>query len=99
MFVLVVRARAVKGKETELEQLFLKASMNVHREEKDTLVYNLHRKIGNPSELLMYERYRNREAWEVTHRSKPYIKELLANLPKYMEGNLEVEQYELVEMD
>jgi len=47
----------------------------------------------------MYERYRNREAWEVTHRSKPYIKELLANLPKYMEGNLEVEQYELVEMD
>jgi len=99
MFVLVVKVKAAEGKEKELEQLFLQAVKNVRREEKDVPIYNCHRKIGNPSEILMYEVYRDKKAWEVTHAGKSYIKELGANLPKYTAGDIEVEEYELVEPD
>jgi len=99
MFVLIVRFRAAKGKEKELELMFRNASVNVHKNERDTLTYHLHRKIGDSAEMLLYERYTDREAWEVTHKSKPYIKELLAKLPKYIEGNVKREEYELVELD
>lgn len=34
MFVLVVRFRAAKGKEKRVEELFNKARVNVHKEEK-----------------------------------------------------------------
>ena len=98
MFVLIVRFRAAKGKEKELEQLFKKARENVHKEEKDLLIYDMHHKIGDSAEILLYERYRDRNDWEVTHMSKPYIKEFLAELPKYIEGDVIREEYELVEV-
>ncbi|UCC90754.1 MAG: antibiotic biosynthesis monooxygenase [Dehalococcoidia bacterium] len=99
MFVLVVRFRVTKGKERELEELFKKARVNAHKEEKNLLIYDLHHKIDDSAEILLYERYRDRKDWEVTHRSKPYIKELLAELPKYIEGDVILEEYELVEFD
>ncbi|MFC2024396.1 putative quinol monooxygenase [Chloroflexota bacterium] len=56
----------------------------------------MHRKIDDPTELLMYERYTNREAWDVTHNSKPYIKELVPKLPDYLASDLEIVEYELI---
>ena len=99
MFVLTVKFRVLKGKDKELEQLFRKASDHVREEEKELLIYDMHRKIGDPSEILLYERYRDRKDWEITHRSKPYIKELLGELPKYIEGDILRDEYELVEFD
>ena len=97
MFVLTVKFRGVKGKDKELEQLFRKARDHVRKEEKELLIYDMHRKIGDPTEILLYERYRDKQDWEVTHRAKPYIKELLAELPKYIEGDILRDEYELVE--
>jgi len=99
MFVLAVKFRVAKGKGKELEQLFGKAREQVREEEKDLLIYDMHRKIGDSSEILLYERYKDRKDWEITHRSKPYIKELLAELPKYIEGDIVLDEYELVEFD
>jgi len=99
MFVLTVKFRVVKGKDKELEQLFGKAREHVREDEKDLLIYDMHRKIGDSAEILIYERYRDRKDWEITHRSKPYIKELLAELPKYIEGDVVRDEYELVEFD
>jgi quinol monooxygenase YgiN len=99
MFVLAVKFRVVEGKEKELEKLFRKARERVREEEKNLLIYDMHHKIGDAAEILLYERYRNREDWEITHRSKPYIKELLAELPKYIEGDIVRDEYELVEFD
>jgi len=65
MFVLIVRFRAAKGKEKELEQLFKKARENVHKEEKDLLIYDMHHKIGDSAEILLYERYIIREEYEL----------------------------------
>ena len=96
MFVLVVKFRAIKGKEEELIELLEKARQKVHEEEENTLIYDLHRKIGDSAEILLYERYQEKKDWELTHMSKPYIKELLAELPNYIEGNETFEEYELV---
>ena len=99
MFVLTVKFRVAKGKGKELEQLFRKAREHVREEEEDLLIYDMHHKIGDSAEILLYERYKDRKDWEITHRSKPYIKELLAELPKYIEGDVVLDEYELVEFD
>ena len=96
MFTLIVRLKAIKGKEKDIERLMREATEKVRQNEKDTIMYEMHRKIGDPTEILLYERYKDRSAWEAVHAAKPYIKELLKELPKYIEGNLEVEEYKLV---
>ena len=97
MFVLVVRLKLKKGKEKAFEAAFKKARENVRKEEKNLLIYDIHRKIGDPSEIAIYERYKDKKDWEVTHRAKPYIKELLAEFPNYIEGEVKREEYELIE--
>ena len=98
MFVLAVKCRAAKGKEEELVQLLRKVVAKVRQNEQDTLMFDLHRKIDDPAEVFLYERYKDRQALEVTHLSAPYIKELLAALPDYLEGDAEITEYETVEV-
>lgn len=96
MFSLVVRFKAIKGKEKDVEHMMRKVTERVRQNEKGTLMYDMHRKIGDSTEILLYERYTDRNAWEVTHMSKPYIKELLDELAKYIEEKPEVTEYEVV---
>ena len=96
MFALAVRLRAIKGKERDVERVMRGVTEKVRQNEKDTLMYDMHRKIGDSTEIFLYERYTDRHAWEVTHMSKPYIKELLDELAKYIEGKPEVTEYEVV---
>ena len=98
MFVLAVKFKSVKGKEEEAIQLLREAIVKVRQNEKDTLMYDLHRKIGDPTELFLYERYPDKQAWEVAHWTAPYIKELLATLPNYLEGDAEITEYETIEL-
>ena len=98
MFALVARFKARQGKEKELEQMIREMTEKVRQNEKDTLVYDLHRKIGDATDLLLYERYTDRKAWEVTHCSTPYFKALLDVLSQYIEGEPEVMEYEVVEV-
>ena len=97
MFVLVVSFRAKKGKEKEIEHLFHEMTRKVCLNEKETLNYDLHRKVGDAAEFLLYERYTNRKALEVIHCSKPYFKELLEAMPNYVEGEIVKTEYELIE--
>ena len=97
MFALIVRFKAKKGKEREMEHILRKVIDKVRQNEKDTLFYDMHRKIGDPTEIVFYERYTNRDAWEVTHCSKPYIKGLLNELVDHMECEIQITEYELVE--
>jgi quinol monooxygenase YgiN len=97
MFVLVVRLKLKKGQEKAFEAAFKKAHENVRKEEKNLLIYDIHRKVGEPSEIVIYERYKDKKDWEVTHRSKAYVKELLAQFPAFIEGEVKREEYELIE--
>ena len=98
MFVLAVKFKAAEGKEKELVQLFSRVQAQVRQNEPDTLMYDLHHKIDDPSEVFLYERYKDRQACEVTHNSALYIKELRAELTNYLGGATEVTQYETIEL-
>lgn len=99
MFVLTVKLRAAEGKEKELEQLLRKVIKEVRQNEKDTLMYDFHRRIDDPREVFFYEKYKDRKAWAVTHMEMLYIKELASKLSDYIEGDLEFIEYELVQTD
>ena len=99
MFVLTARFRAAKGKEEELERLLRKVIAEVRQNEKDTLMYDFHRKIDDPCEIFFYERYTDRNAWAVTHQEMPHIKELVSKISNYIEGDLELTEYEFVQVD
>ena len=99
MFVLAVRFRADKGKEKELDQLLRSATRAVRQNEKDTIMYDFHRRIDDPREIFFYEKYKDRNAWAVTHMEMPHIKELASKISDYIEGDLELTEYELVEFD
>ena len=97
MFVLTVKFKAANGKEKELVQLLREVVAEVRHNEQDTFMYDLHRKVGDPTEVFLYERYKDRKTWEI-HMSLPYIKELIAKLPNYREGDAEVTEYETIEV-
>jgi quinol monooxygenase YgiN len=97
MFALIVRFKAIKGKEKDMEHILRKVIEKVRQNEKDTLFYDMHRKIDDPTEIVFYERYTNRDAWEVTHCSQPYIKGLLGELADHMECEIQITEYELIE--
>jgi len=98
MFALVVRLKARKGKEKELEQMLWEMTEKVRKNEKDTLMYDLHRKIGDSTDILLYERYTDKNAWEVTHCSTPYFKALIDAFPQYIEGEPEITECEVIEI-
>lgn len=98
MFALVVRLKARKGKEKELEQMLREMTEKVRKNEKDTLMYDLHRKIGDSTDILLYERYTDKNAWEVTHCSTPYFKALIDAFPQYIEGEPEITECEVIEI-
>ncbi|MFO8143492.1 MAG: antibiotic biosynthesis monooxygenase [Dehalococcoidales bacterium] len=97
MFALVVRLKAIKGEEEAIRSLMRETAEKVRRNEKETLIYDMHYKVGDSTEIVLYERYRDKNAWEAIHMSQPYIKELLAELPKHIEGQPQIEEYEVVE--
>jgi len=98
MFVLAVKLKLAKGKEKEAVQLLRKVIAKVRQNEKDTLMYDLHCKVSDPTELFLYERYPNKQAWENAHWLMPYIEELRSELPHYLEGAPEVTEYETIEL-
>ncbi len=97
MFVHTVKFKAANGKDKEFIEFLRAVVVKVRHNEPDTLMYELHVKVGDPTEIFLYERYKDRETWE-THMSLPYIKEVIAKLPNYREGDAEVTQYETVEV-
>jgi len=97
MFAILVRFKAIKGKEKAMEDVFRQVIDKVRHNEKDTLLYDMHRRLDDPTEILFYERYTDRNAWEATHCSQPYIKQLLKDLEPYLECEFEVTEYELIE--
>ena len=97
MFALVVRMKALKGEENAIWSLIRETAKKVRLNEKETLIYDMHYKAGDSTEIMLYERYRDRNAWEAIHMSQPYIRELLAELPRHIEGQRQVEEYEVVE--
>ena len=97
MFVIAVKLKAIQGKEEQLIEALSKAIAKVRQNEPDTIMYDMHRGIDNPTEIFFYERYKDKQAWEVTHMSAPYIKGLQDEMADLLDDELEIIQYELIE--
>ncbi len=97
MFVLTAKMKLAKGEEKELDQLLLKVTKAVKQNEKGTLMYYWHRKIGDPTELFFYGHYVDKPYWTDVHCNQPYVKELVAKLKDYTGGDLGLAEYEMVE--
>ncbi len=98
MFVIAVKFKAAEGKEKELLKLLRKTLADVRKYEPNTTMYDLHLKIDDPTVIFLYERYKDKQDWETTHKSAPYIKELMNAFPDYLEGKPEGTLYDVVEV-
>ena len=98
MYVLTVKFKAVKGKEVEVVSLLRKTLAKIRANEKNTLMYDVHQKIGDPTEILLYERYPNKKAWETEHWNQPYIGEMRPAMGKLLVSPPEMTEWEAVEV-
>lgn len=83
-FTLVLRVQVKQGSGKQFEAAFAKA-LSATRKEKGNLAYDLNRDTRNPSNYLIYERWKDLAALEA-HLKAPYLKALLAELPKVTDG-------------
>lgn len=83
-FTLVLRVQVKEGTGKQFEEAFAKAIVAT-RKEKGNLAYDLNRDTRNSSSYLIYERWKNLAALEA-HLNAPYLKVLLSELPKLLDG-------------
>jgi len=98
MYVLGVKFKLAEGKEEEAVKLLRDAIGKVRQNEKDTLMYDLHRKIGDKTELFLYERYPDKKAWEEGHWTQPYVGEMRDSLGACLAAPPEMTEYETLEI-
>jgi quinol monooxygenase YgiN len=80
--------RAKKGAEKELGNRLL-ALVGPSRAEPGCINYHAHRDEQNPGEWVMYENWKDRSDLE-HHFTMPYHKAFIADLPKFVEGEIEM---------
>ena len=98
MIALIVRMKAAKGKEGEVEERLRKAAAWTQENEKGTtLQFNVHRKADDPSEFFIYEQYKDRDAWLVIHRSSEHYKKSRETSASLYAAPPEIVEYEVLE--
>ncbi len=83
-FTLLVGIQTKEGAGNRFEAAFAKAARETHKE-KGNLAYELNRDAKDPSQYVVYERWKSLADLE-THLQTPYIKALLAELPEVTTG-------------
>lgn len=61
----------------------------IHADESDTLLYIPHRDIHDNNRIILYELYRDQNAFEY-HENQPYIKKFLTERQQHLQHNPEV---------
>lgn len=92
--VVVVGLKVKSGKEKEFEDAMREMITKVGSEE-GTLAYVFHRSQHNPGEFLMYEKYKDKAAFD-HHSATPYFKELFGKIGPLLAGEPNMEMYEEV---
>ncbi len=94
MITVVATIKAQPGKEKEIEKALAAMIPQVESEE-GTLEYVLHRAQNDPLKFLVYEKYRDQEAFSF-HSSTPAIKELFKTVGPLIDGSPSIEMYEII---
>jgi len=81
-----------EGKEKEFEEALRIMVRNVNQEE-GTLAYILHRAKDNPAKFMVYEKYKDEEAFAY-HGTTPHMAELFEKIGPLMAGEPSIAMYE-----
>lgn len=92
MVTVVAKIKAKSGEEAKLEGALRNVLPKV-REEEGTLVYTLNRSQDDPSTLMVFEKYRDMDAF-IYHSSTPYLKELFNIIMPLIDGTPSVELFD-----
>lgn len=96
MITIVARIKVKGGKEGEAEAALLDMVEYVRANEPGTTRYALHRALGDPTTLLMYEQYADQTAVD-THGTSPRIQQLFRTLGPLLDGQPSIEMFTEVE--
>ena len=92
MLTIVAKMKIKAGKESEAEAALLDMVAYVKANEPGTTRYALHRAVGDPTTLLMYEQYADQAAVD-THGTSPRIQQLFGTLGPLLDGQPSIEMY------
>ena len=93
MLTIVAKMKIKAGKEGEAETALREMIQYVRSAEPGTLRFALHRGIGDPTQLLMYEQYADQGAVD-THGTSDRIQSLFATLAPLLDGQPSIEMYQ-----
>ncbi len=88
-FTLITPVQVKEGAGKQFEAAFAK-TVTATRKEKGNLAYDLNRDTQAPSRYMVYEHWKDLAALEA-HLNTPYVKALLAELPKMIDGEPETQ--------
>jgi quinol monooxygenase YgiN len=95
VLTIIAKMQIKSGREGEAEAALRDMIAYVSRAEPGTLRYTLHRGIGDPAQLLIYEQYADQSAVD-THGTSERIQHLFATLAPLLDGQPSIEMYEEV---
>lgn len=73
MITVLAKLKALPGKEAELAEACSQLAKDVQAQEEGCLMYIAHVSIADPSEIVMFEKYKD-EAASNDHRHSPHFK-------------------------
>lgn len=92
MITVVAKLKIKAGSEAEAERALLDMIEYVRAQEPGTLRYVLHRAVGDPTQLLMYEQYTDQAALD-THGTSARFQELFRTLGPLLDGQPSIELF------
>ena len=92
MMTIVAKIKVKSGKEGDAERALTDMIEYVRANEPGTVRYTLHRAVGDPTTLLMYEQYADQAAVD-THSTSARIQQLFATLGPLLDGQPGIEMY------
>jgi len=93
MLTIVAKMKIKSGKQADAERALQDMITYVRETEPGTLRYVLHRSVGDPTQLMMYEQYADQSAVD-THGTSQRIQQLFATLGPLLDGQPSIEMYE-----
>lgn len=95
MITVIAKMKIRAGQEQTAERALAEMAEYVRANEPGTLRYVLHRAIGDPTTLLMYEQYADQAALD-THGTSARIQQLFGTLGPLLDGQPSIEMFQEV---
>jgi len=94
-FTLLATIKAKPGKETEVTEICNQLAREVHAQEKDCLMYIPHVTQNDPTEIVFFEKYKDKAAFQA-HEESAYFQKAAQKFEALLEGEIQVKFLEEV---